>query len=82
MVDKAKQLEAMETNMRKIGKIKLPPRTESIVRVPETPVSPLVGITNKCKIQEGVTCITAASLTNVADGYVMTSILNTNDTEV
>jgi hypothetical protein len=82
MVGKAKQLEARETNMRKIGKIKLPPRTESIVRIPETPGSPRVGMTNKCKIQERVTCIIAASLTNVVDGYVMTRILNTNDTEV
>jgi hypothetical protein len=41
---------------------------------------PLVGITNKCEIQGGV--IMAASLTKVVDGYVMTSILNTNDTEV
>jgi hypothetical protein len=82
MVGTAKQLEGRKTNMRKIGKTKLPPRTESIVRVPETPGSPLVGMTNKCKIQEGVTCIVAASLTNVADGYVVTSILNTNDTEV
>jgi hypothetical protein len=82
MAGKAKQLEARETNMRKTGKTKLPPRTESIVRVPETPGSQLVGMTNKCEIQEGVTCIIAASLTNVVDGYVMASTLNTNDTEV
>jgi hypothetical protein len=49
MVGEAKQLEARETNMKKIGKIKLPPRTESIVRVPETPGSPLAGMTSKCK---------------------------------
>lgn len=79
MVGKAKQLKARETNTRKIGKTKLPPRKESIVRVPETPGSPIVRLTNKCKIQ-GV--IIAASLTNVADGYVMTSIRNTNHTEV
>ena len=36
-------------------------------------------MTNKCKIQ-GV--ILAASLTKVVDGYVMTSILIANDTEV
>ena len=36
-------------------------------------------MTNKCEIQEGV--ILAASLTKVVEGYVMTSILNTNDTE-
>ena len=78
MVDRAKQLEAREPNMRKIGQIKLPPRAESIVRVPVTSGSPLVRMTNKCKIQ-GV--ILAASLTKVVDGYVMRSILNTNDTE-
>jgi hypothetical protein len=78
-VGKLKPLEARETNMRKIGKIKLPPRTESILRVPETPEWSLVGITNKCKTQEGV--IMAALLTNVADGYEMTSIRNINDTE-
>ena len=66
--------------MRKIGQINLPPRSESIVRVPVTPGSPLVGMTNKCELQEGVTL--AASRTKVVDGYVMTSILNTNYTEV
>jgi hypothetical protein len=80
MVGKAKQLEAREPNMRKIGQIKLPPRDESIVRVPVTPGSPLEGMNSKCEIQEGV--ILAASLTKVVDGYVMTSVLNTNDTEV
>jgi hypothetical protein len=82
MVGKAKQLETREPNMRKIGQTKLqvPPRAESIVRVPVTPGSPLVGVTNNCKIQKGV--ILAASLTKVVDGYVMTNILNTNDTEV
>jgi len=44
------------------------------------PGSPLLGMTNKCEIQKGV--IIAASLTRVVDGYAITSILNTNDTEV
>jgi hypothetical protein len=79
MVCKAKELEAGELNMRKICQIKLPPRAESIVRVQVTPGSPLVEMTNKCEIQ-GV--ILATSLTKVVDGCVMTSILNTNDTEV
>jgi len=35
---------------------------------------------NKCEILKGV--IIAASLTRVVDGYAITSILNTNDTEV
>jgi len=80
MVSRAKQLMIGEPNARKIGHIKLPPRAESIVRIPVTPDSPLVGMTSKCEIQEGV--ILAASLTKVVDGYVMTSILNTNETEV
>ena len=37
-------------------------------------------MTNKCDLQGGV--ILAASLTKVVDGYVMMSILSTNDTEV
>jgi hypothetical protein len=54
MVGKTKQLSARETNMRRIGQIKFLPRTESIVKVPITLGSPLVGLTNKCEIQEGV----------------------------
>ena len=80
MVGKTKQLEAREANMRKVGQIKLPPRTESIVKVLVAPGSSLVVMTKECEIQEGV--IIAASLTKGVDGYVMTSILNTNDTEV
>jgi len=78
MVGKTKQSETGEPSVR--GRIKLPQRTESIARVPVTPGSPLVGMTNMCELQEGV--ILAASLTKVVEGYVMTSILNTNDTEV
>ena len=78
IVGKTKQLELREPNVRQMGQIKLPPRTESIVKVPVMPGSPLVGMTTKCEIQEGV--IIAASLTRVVDGYAITSILNTNDT--
>jgi len=77
---KGKQLEAREPKMLKIGQIKLPPRTESIVRVSVTPGSRLVGMTNKSEIQEGV--IIAASLKKVVECYVMSSMLNTNDREV
>ena len=80
MVGKAKQLELREPNVRKIGQITLPPQTKSIVKVPVMPGSPLVGMTSKHEIQEGVTM--AASLTKVVDGYAITSILNTNDMEV
>jgi hypothetical protein len=58
----------------------LPPQTENILKIPVMPGSPLIWIIDKCEIQEGV--FIAASLTKVVDGYVMTSILNTNDREV
>jgi propanediol utilization protein len=70
IVDKTKQLELREPNVWKIGQIKLPPRTESIVKVLVMPGSPLVGMANKCEIQKGV--IIAASLTKVVDGYAIT----------
>jgi len=50
MLGKPKQIELREPNMRKIDQVKLPPRTESIVKVPVMPGSPLVGMTNKCEI--------------------------------
>ena len=62
LVGKTKQLEAREPNMRKVGQIKLPPRTESIERVAVTSGSSLVGMTKKCEIQERV--IIAALLTH------------------
>ena len=80
MVNETEQFGAREPNKLKIGQIKLSPRTESIVRVPVKSGSPLVGMTNRCEIQEGV--FIAASLTKVMNGYAMTSILNTNDAEV
>jgi hypothetical protein len=79
MVNKIEQFGTRKPNEQKIGQIKLPPRTETIVRVPVKPGLPL-GITNRCELREGV--IIAASLTKVTNGYAMTSILNTNDTEV
>jgi hypothetical protein len=80
MVGKAKQLEIEGTKRRKIGRIKLAPRTESIVRFPVVPGSPQVGIINKRELQEGV--ILAASLTKVVDSYAMTSVLNTTELEL
>ena len=80
MVSRVTHLAAKETDERKLGHIKLPPRAESIVRIPVTQDSPLVGITSKFVLQEGV--ILAASLRRVVGGYVVTGILNTNDTEV
>ena len=59
--------------------IKLPPRTESIVRIPVAPKAPQVGMTNKRELKEGV--ILAAALTRVVNGYALMSILNTTDVE-
>jgi hypothetical protein len=70
---------SMVGQVQKRDQIKRPPRTESVVRVPVKPGSPSIGITNKCKLQEGV--FMAASLTNMSDGYIFTSILNTNEME-
>jgi len=80
MVNETENFGAREPNKLKIGQIKLPPRTGSIVRVPVKLGSALVGMTNRCEIQEGV--IMAATLTKVTNGYAMTSILNTNDAKV
>jgi hypothetical protein len=62
------------------SRITLPPRTESIVRVPVTLGSPEEGIIPKREIQEGV--FMAATLTRVVGGCVLTSILNVNEAEV
>jgi hypothetical protein len=61
-------------------KISLPRRSECVVKLPVKEGSPPVGILNKHEIQEGV--YMAGSLTKVRDGYVLTSILNTNDVKV
>jgi hypothetical protein len=66
--------------VRNVGQIRLPPRTESIVRVPVATGSPQVGMIKKCELQEGI--ILAATLTRVVDGYALTSVLNTTDTEI
>jgi hypothetical protein len=58
MIGKAGQLGEKGT---KAAQITLPPRSESIVRLPVAPGSPQVGITDKRKLQEGV--ILAATLT-------------------
>jgi hypothetical protein len=47
MVGKAKELETEGTERTKIGRIKLAPRTECIVRFPVAPRSPQVGLINK-----------------------------------
>jgi len=80
MVNEAERLGKLEPSKLTVGNIKLPPRTESIVKVPVMPGSPLVGLINRCELREGV--ILAASLTRVVNGYAMTSILNVNDEEV
>jgi hypothetical protein len=76
MVDKAEKWGRQGI---KAGQIRLPPRTESIVRVPVAPGSPQVGITSKRELQEGD--ILAATLAKVVNGYVLTSVLNTKEIE-
>jgi hypothetical protein len=51
-----------------------------MLKIPVMPGSPPIWIIDKCEMQEGV--FIASSLTEVVDGYVMTTILNSNDREV
>jgi hypothetical protein len=74
--DQAKELGERGT---KAGQIRLPPRTECVVRVPVTPDSPRVGITRRREMQKRV--ILAAALTKVVDGYALMSVLNTTEEE-
>jgi len=80
MVNEAERLGKWEQSKLTVGNIKLTPRTESILKVPVTPGSPLVGLINRRELRDGV--ILAASLTRVMNGYAMNSILNVNDEEV
>jgi hypothetical protein len=79
MVGKVMPLKEKGMGVHDRGQIKLPPRAESIVRVPVTPGSPNIGVTRKGELQEGI--FMAAALTKVVEGYIMTSILNVNDEE-
>jgi hypothetical protein len=65
---------------RQAKKIRLPRRSDCVVKLPVKEGSPLVGILNKHQVQEGV--YMAGSLTKVMDGYVLTSILNMSDQDV
>jgi hypothetical protein len=80
MVNESERLGKWEPSKLTVGNNKLPPRTESIVKLPVTLGSPLVGLINRRELHEGV--ILAASLTRVMNGYAMTSVLNVNDEEV
>jgi hypothetical protein len=60
-----------------IKMITLQKRSETIVKLPvEVEDNQREGILEKCKLGEGI--YVAKSLTTVRDGYVITSILNTN----
>jgi hypothetical protein len=59
--------------------ITLPPRSESVVRIPVKSGAPTIGVIDKCRLLDGV--FMAASLSYVHEGHVFTSILNTNETE-
>jgi hypothetical protein len=76
LIGRAGQLEKRQI---KVAQITLPPRSESIVRLPVAPGSPQIGITEKRELQEGI--FLAATLTSVVDGYALTSVLNTNEVE-
>ena len=54
MVGKAQPLETKGTSRMKTGQMKLPPRTESIVRVPVAPGSPQVRIINKRELKKAL----------------------------
>jgi hypothetical protein len=76
------------TNRRQIGNksrevrtITLQKRSETIVQMPvDCEDNQKEGLIEKCEINTGI--FVASSLTAVNNGYVMTSILNTNDHEV
>ena len=50
MRHKTEELGTKRPNELKVGKIKLPPRTESVVRVPVATGSPLVGLLDRCEV--------------------------------
>jgi hypothetical protein len=54
MVGKTQTLETKGKKRLKIGQIKLPPRRESIVRIPVAPGSPQVGIVNKRELRKAL----------------------------
>jgi hypothetical protein len=60
------------SNTRDPRRIKLPGRSESVVRLPVKATSPLIGIMDKQEIQDGI--FLAGSLTKVVDGHVIISI--------
>jgi hypothetical protein len=80
MVGNGKESDTDEVKAKPTNFIKLPPRSESVVKLPVSPGSPPVGVIDKYEIQDGI--IMAASLTRSKGGYVMTSIINTRDNEV
>jgi hypothetical protein len=61
------------------GKLKLPKRSESVVKIPIKQGAPKLGIVRKQE-KRGVFLVEA--VTRLTDGYVMTSILNTNESEI
>jgi hypothetical protein len=64
-----------------IGKIKLPPRTEIVVKLPAEAESVMTeGLVEKRELAPGV--YLAGSLVRIVDGSVITSILNTTEIEV
>jgi hypothetical protein len=54
MVRETQPLETKGMKKLKIGQIKLPPRADSIVRVPVAPGSPHIGVINKRELQKAL----------------------------
>jgi hypothetical protein len=71
----------METNSREVRTITVQKRLEMIVHIPvDCEDNQKEGLIEKCEINTGI--FIASSWTAVKNGYVMTSILNTNNYEV
>jgi hypothetical protein len=71
----------IEKESRKVRTIILPKRSETIVMLPvDCDVNQKEGLIEKCQIDTGI--FVANSLSTVKNGYVVTSMLNTNDQEV
>jgi hypothetical protein len=66
---------------REVRTITLQKRSETILQIPvDCEDNQKEGLIEKCEINTGI--FVASSLTTVKDGYVVTSILNTNNQEI
>jgi hypothetical protein len=71
----------IENGSKEVRTITLPKRSETTVKLPvDCEVNQKEGLIEKCEIDTGM--FVTNSLTGVKDGYVVTSMLNTNNQEV